>query len=325
MMRNLSFWGVAAVFLAAGLVAGAFFGKSGALAANNTVILSQGGHDYTLEDYSLFLFIQSSSMFEKFVEDVIVRAEAEKRNITVSDQEIEDFIKENMIDADGRNRYVQYQEVFAQDVIRRQITMQILEEKLVKLLRENIIKEQKITVTEAEAKDYFLKNIDKFHKPERVEVSLLSTKSREKCEEAIKKLKDGADFNDLVAEMGEIPELKQQGGYLGVMSFRDLDSINSVLADTAFNKTKEGGYSEIIRGENHFHIVFVHKKYPAQNPTFEDVKNDLMAQMLEAKLAKPMSAAYNAIIERGFETVSPKVKLLEPKKPENVEVPSSSE
>ena len=323
MHKGVYFWTMAVLFLLIGLIAGNTIGKrGGAFAASNTSVLTQGGYDYALDDYSLFLFIQSSSMFEKFVEQVITRAEAETRGIKVTDPEIDKFVAANMVDKDGRNRYEQYKELFDEKTIRKQIMMQIMEDKLVEQLRENIVKEQKLEVTEKEAKDYYLANLNKIHKPERVEVSLFSAKTLEKAQEALKQFKAGSDFNEYTAENGDIPELAEQGGYLGVVAKGDLEKIFKTLGDTAF-ALNEGQYSDVIRGEHHFHIIFVHRKIPAFAPTFDEIKQDLLSQMLEAKLAKPMSAAYNKILERGFDTVSPKVKLLEPKKPTNVEVPAT--
>ena len=324
MIRGLKFWAIPVLFLVVGLVVGTTIGKhSDAAAASNTVILDQGGHEYVLDDYTLYLFIHSSNMFEKFVEQTIVRSEAESRNLKASPEEVQKFISENMVDSDGRNRYELYKEIYDPKTIDKQIAMQVLEDKLITDMKTKIETEQKISVTEQEAKNYFLSNIDKIHKPERVEISLISCATLDKANDALKKLKAGADFNQLASDMGDIPELAKQGGYLGVMSYSDLVGINQTLADTAF-KLQEGQYSDVIRGENHFHIVFLHKKYPAYTPTFDEIKSDLMEQMLESKLDGPMTAAYNKILERGYDSVAPKVKLLEPKKPDESQVPSTT-
>lgn len=322
MIRRVSFFALLAVFLVVGFVLGNGFSRNqDAEAAFDTVILVQGGHEYTLEDYNLFLFIHSSDLFEKFVELVIVRSEAESRGLAVNDAEIDEFVAENMVDKNDRNRYEQYQEIFDGPAIRRQIAMQVLESKLVKHLRDKIARENSIDITEDDARNYFLENISDIHQPARVEISLLSAKDREKCEEALKRLENGADFNELSAEMTDIPELARQGGYYGVHTYRDLEEINVLLADSAFS-LQEGQWSSIIRGENHFHIAYIHSKAEEFNPTFDEIKGELMERMFEARLLDPLAAAYNSIMERGFDSVEPKVKLLEPKKPTDVTPPA---
>ncbi|MCD6120009.1 peptidyl-prolyl cis-trans isomerase [bacterium] len=313
MLRNLSLWGLPILFLIAGLVVGNVAGKNAdAFAASDTLILEQGGNTYDLDDYSLFLFMNSSDVIEIFIDMVVIRSEAESRGLKVTEAEVDEFIAGNMVSTDGRNRYDQYVELFDKDTIRRQIAMQILSEKLEKQLRDEIVREQNLNVTEKDAKDFFLEHIAEIHRPAMVDVSLLSTSDRAKCEEALRRLEGGADFNELSAEMSDIKELAQQGGHLGRASYRDLESINSTLADTAFGLSDEQ-YSDIIRGEHNFHIVFVHQKLPEYTPTFDEIKDDLREQIFEAKLKPLMANAYNRILAKGYESVEPKVRLLEPK------------
>ncbi len=313
MMKHLSKWGLPLLFLVVGLVLGGAASKfHSAYAASDTPILKQGSYSYNLDDYNIFLFMNSSDIIEVFIDMVVFRSEAESRGIKVTDADIDKFIQENMVAPDGSNRYNQYLELFDKATIRRQIELQIISDKLEKAIREQVIKENNIKVTEDEARDYFLKNISDIHHPAMVEVSLLSTNTRDKCEKALKELEKGVDFNELSVKMSDIKELVSQKGYLGVASYRDLEQINKTLAETAFNLS-EGEYSAIIRGEQNFHIVFVHKKVAEYAPTFENIKSELMDMILETKLKNPMSAAYNKILSSGYDSVNPMVQLLEPK------------
>jgi parvulin-like peptidyl-prolyl isomerase len=313
MLRYLKVWGLPLLLLVIGLVAGSMFGRyQSAYASAETVILKQGSSTYDLDDYSLFLFMNSSDILQIFVSMVVFSSEAETRGIKVTDAEIDKFIKDNMVNSDGENRYEQYLELFDSDTVRRQIALMLTSDKLEQQLRDQVTKENNINITEDIARKYFIEHVGDIHKPAMVEVSLLSTNTREKCEDALKQLDKGADFNELSAKMSDIQELVSQNGYLGVATYRDLESINKTLADTAFG-TAEGKYSQIIRGEHNFHIVYVHKKIAEYTPTFEDVRNDLMTMLLEDQLKKPMARAYNDILERGYAVVEPQVKLLAPK------------
>ena len=313
MLRYLRTWGLPLLFLIAGLVAGGAFGRYlPAYASSDTVILKQGSNTYDLDDYALFLFMNSSDILQVFIDLSVFRTEAEARGIKVTDADIDKFVQDNMVSPDSTNRYQQYLELFDAETIRRQIMLQLISDKLEKQLREQVTKENNINVTEEIARKYFIEHVSEIHKPAMVEVSILSTNAREKCEEALKQLDKGADFNELSTKMSDIKEVAAQNGYLGVATYRDLESINKTLADEAF-ALSEGKYSQIIRGENNFHIVFVHKKVAEYTPTFEDIRNDLIKMMTEEKLKEPMARAYNDILERGYKIIEPKVKLLEPK------------
>lgn len=309
MKRVLTLFGLPILFLIIGIVVGSFVGKMPfAFAAANTVILSQGGHDYTLDDYTFFTFIRSDKVFAPFVELLIRRSEAESRGIQVSDAEIDKFIAENMKDESGVDKFKAYSELFDPGVIKRYVRMLILEEKLEDTVRADIIKEQSIKVTEADAKDFYLKNIDKIFKPAQVELSIISTKKREDCEAAMKRIQAGEDFNDVASQINDNADVKKMGGYLGPASYKELEQINAILAESAFN-LKEKTYSSIIRGESAFHILYVHAKAPEYSPSFEDIKKDLMTLMLEDKLNRPLSVAYGKIRERGATTYNPKAML----------------
>ncbi len=309
MKRVLTYFGIPIMFFIIGIVVGNVAGKLPfAFAAPNTVILSQGSHDYTLDDYTFFIFIRSDKVFAPFVELLIRRSEAESRGLQVTDAEIDKFIAENMKDEKGVDKYKAYSELFDPTVIKRYVRMLILEEKLEDTVRTDIIKEQGIKVTEADAKDYYLKNIDKIFKPALVELSIISTKKREECDAALKRLQAGEDFNDVASQVNENPDIRKMGGYLGPASYKELEQINSILAESAFN-LKAGTYSAVIRGESAFHILFVHATAPEYSPSFEEIKSDLMTLMLEDKLNKPLSAAYGKIRERGAKTYNPKAQL----------------
>ena len=44
-----------------------------------------------------------------------------------------------------------------------------------------------------------------------------------------------------------------------------------------------GRYSRIIKGTN-YHIVYCHQRYEDVSPAFDDIKDDLMLELVEAKI-----------------------------------------
>ena len=90
------------------------------------------------------------------------------------------------------------------------------------------------------------------------------------------------------------PELRAVGGELG--PYRKGDGLPEPLEQAAL-ALQEGQYSEIIKGTN-YHIVYCHKRYAQVNPTFEEIRDDLIQEMVQAEIDPYYVDELNALMQR---------------------------
>ncbi len=273
----------------------------------NTTIMQVGSENFNLEDLSLFYVrnLGSNGLFD-FIQQVIIYKEAKQLGIGPSDKEINDFIKDYMKD----DIYNDYKNVFTERSIRQLISFTLASENYDKYIRNKLAKDLNIKISESEAKKFYIDNIDKIHRPETREISVIST-DKAKAEKAIAELKKGAKFPDVAAKYCEDPEMRESKGYLGLIDSKvKLES--KEIFDNIF-KTDKGKYSDIIKGPKFYNIIFVHQIAPKYEPRFEDIKDKLIKDLTEVKLQKPLNDAYSELIQKHIKDIDIKVELFKAK------------
>lgn len=146
-----------------------------------------------------------------------------------------------------------------------------------------------ITVTDAEALAAFKANKEYRRSEERVRLSQVLLPSRESAQEALDKLKAGADFAALAKEVSTGPE-GPRGGDMGYFT-------RGVLPDNmekAVFKLRLGQISGIVESPYGFHIFRLEKKEKAGDADFSAAKARVVADLKKQK----EEAAYNGWLDR---------------------------
>jgi len=190
--------------------------------------------------------------------------------------------------------YEQFKQLYSQNAIDQLVQYTIVTSKYEQWERDKILREKNISVTEDEARDYFLSNIDQFHLPEGVYISLISVDNQTQANAVMERLKNGENFNDIAAEVNMDPQLRAARGELG--PYRKGDGLPQPLEDAAL-RLQEGQYSDVIKGTN-YHILYCHKRLAQVNPTFDEIKDDLIADMVQAKIDPYYVDELNALMKR---------------------------
>lgn len=162
-------------------------------------------------------------------------------------------------------------------------------------------KGSEIAVSEEEVKKYYEENPTEFEVPEQVQAShiLLSTKptdpnadpnevkaqAKEKADELLKQLKDGADFAALAKEHSSCPS-KARGGDLGQFT---RGRMVKPFEEAAF-ALKTGELSDVVETDFGYHIIKVTEHTDASTTTFEDAKDGIMEKLSRQKKAEVMKA-----------------------------------
>ena len=290
--------------IAVGLTVVVLAGSASAQIGPGQKIFTASGEVFTMEDLNLFYIkTLSGDGPVEFFKQVVVYEEAKRLGLAASDQEIQDFIKSSMT----QKLYDAYREIAGDAALKRLIAYSIVSDKYDKYIRDKVMKEQNINVSEAEAQKYYLDNLRKIQKPERVEMAIISTADRAKADQALSRLKGGETFEKVAGEINDNDDLRTNSGYLGEVARGE--GLPKALEDVAFS-LKAGTFSDIVRGEN-FNILYVLKKLEKYEPTFDQIKDQLMSDILESKLKAPLSKAYNDLWAREIPKISTAIKLFQ--------------
>ncbi len=229
---------------------------------------------------------------EGLIIEQLMEKEIEKANITVTEQEVADFIEnlaseqnltidqlKDMVTARGQNF-----EQLKED-IRKGLPFQ-------KLLTARFADE--INVTEADAQKFYSENPQQFEKPEEVRAShiLIKTdtsdpnadpndikvKAKAKVEQLLQQIRDGADFATLARANSDCPSA-QKGGDLG---FFGRGRMVPLFEKAAF-ALKVGQVSDVVETRFGYHIIRVTDRREPETITFEQAKDDIINRMTRLK------------------------------------------
>ena len=250
---------------------------------------------------------------QRIVNDLIVKVlldeEIEKRNITVSQDDVNNAIKE-IIEKVGSKE--QLEELLKQHKIsNEQFKKDLKEQVKMKKLAETLGSSE---VSDAEIKDFYKKNIDKFKYPEKVRAShiLISvnpmeleetvksdpankeisdadvkakvdemTKQKEnKAKELYAKLKaDPSKFTETAKSESEDMGSAQKGGDLGFFAKKDMVE---PFAEAAF-KAKPNTVVGPVKTQYGYHIILVKDRMAAGQEPLEKVKNNIKEYLQNQK------------------------------------------
>jgi len=218
----------------------------------------------------------------------VLKQECTKQHIEVTDAEVDERIGQIKKNFPGDKE-------FDAMLAKMNMTQAGLKETLKTdmTIRKLIDKEvaEKVTVSDAEVKDYYDKNLDKFKHPEQVRASHILVKvspddkaeqkaeARKKIEDIQKKLQAGGDFDALAKENSDCPS-KVKGGDLG---YFDREAMVKPFSDAAF-ALKPGETSGIVETQFGYHIVRLTDKKAEGTQSFDEVKDDIGRYLKQTKV-----------------------------------------
>jgi len=248
-----------------------------ARAAGESPVATKEGVTFTLDDLNIYWLrnLGKDGLLD-FFQTMVVYQEGLKQGLRPTQQEMTDFVDKTM----GRDVYTQFKLLYPEKSVNQLLEYTIVTSKYETWLRDKIRREKNIKVTEDEANKFFLENIDQFHLPEGAHLSIISVDNETAAQAVLSRLQAGEDFGSIAAEVNMDPQMRAVRGELG--SYRRGEGLPKPLEDAAFS-LGEGQFSGIIKGSN-FHIVYCHRRYPEVSPTFDQIKTQLMVDLVEAKI-----------------------------------------
>lgn len=153
--------------------------------------------------------------------------------------------------------------------------------------------------TEEDAKTYYDQNKARYETPEQIRASHILISSRPtdpnsdpnevkaaagtKAQELLKQIKEGADFAELAKANSQDPGSASQGGDL---NFFSRGRMVPAFEKAAFDLKEIGDVSEVVETNYGFHIIKLTGKKEPSTTSFEEAKDQIMAQQSQMKLRR---------------------------------------
>jgi len=164
-----------------------------------------------------------------------------------------------------------------------------------KLIDERFVK--KISVTDEEAKEYYEKNKENFHRPESVKASHIlimveenasdeeKAKAKERILEIKKKLENGGEFAELAKKFSEGPSAANAGdlGY-----FRRGQMVKP-FEDAAF-ALQPGQVSDVVETRFGYHVIKVTDKTAESTASFDELKDRITMFLKQEKVQNQLNS-----------------------------------
>lgn len=241
------------------------------------------------------------NVLNNLVQMEILRQDAEKSKITVSDEDIDKYIdqtKQMYGEEEAFNKALEEQGIsleYYKEYIKRGLLMQKYHQEKVK----------EIEPKDEELKEYYEKNKEKF---QTVSAAHILVKTEDEAKQIKAELDSGADFAELAKTKSQDPGSGQQGGDLG--SFTKGQMVKE-FEDKAFSM-KEGEISEPVKTQFGYHIIKLNKM---QND-FESQKETIKAQLVQEKFTNYVKKLEGEAKVEKFADPKKDIKVEPPKQPE---------
>lgn len=160
-------------------------------------------------------------------------------------------------------------------------------------------------VTEEALKTYYEEQKNQYLEPERRRVSHIlvdasedAEAAKQKADEILAELNNGADFAVVAEEKSDDVVSAELGGDL---DWIERDMMDPAFEDAAFALAAVGDVSEVVESEFGFHIIKLTDIQRQQAQSFEDVKDNLRAELEKAAKIDAFYQKQTRVAELAFE------------------------
>ncbi len=174
-----------------------------------------------------------------------------------------------------------------------------IEEMEKQILAQSVLKQEvqdKVEVSDADAKLYYDANPDDFTRPERAKIAHILKATEKDAQELLKKLQSGADFAETAKKESLDDTSKDKGGEIGFASKGSpVPSIGQAPEiESAVFAAKVGDVTGPFQSTRGWHIVKVLEKQPETKQSFEEAKQQAVSLLRREREEEKQ----NELIER---------------------------
>jgi len=199
-------------------------------------------------------------------------------------QFLEELIKRELIYQDAKKKRLHKDKEFLKKV------EEFKKMTLISLILQKEIEEKTPPVTEAEMREFYNKNRDKFRKDTKIRASHILVNTKEEAKKILARIKKGESFSKLARSFSKDRNSAQKGGDLG---FFGRGQMVPEFERVAFN-LEVGEISDPVRTRFGYHIIKVTDKKEGTPVSFEEAKDMIRRQLLMGKRKR----LFNSYIEQ---------------------------
>lgn len=238
------------------------------------------------EFYDELVKYSGSQVLDALVADKIMELEAEKLNVSVSEEKIEEGIEE-------MRDYYGSEEALNNELDSRGLTLDDIRNNLRSNYLIEALLEPYLNITEDDMKEYFEKNKKSFDQEEQVKASHILVETEEEALDIKKKLDEGEDFAELAKEYSTDKSSGALGGSLGTFN---RERMVKEFSDAAFS-LPVGEISDPVKSEYGYHIILVEEKIEAKEATYEEFKDNVNDRLKQERFYDAYAEWYQEKIE----------------------------
>lgn len=273
---NNKVWPIISLVLAVLLVFALF--KSPFAKSSNEAVANVDGVEITKDMlYNELLKSGGESALTNLINQKIVDQAAKKANVTVTQAEIDERLKE-MVDQYGS------QENLDQALMQYGMTMDNLKENL--MINLKITKLINPEVTDKEISDTFEQYKEAFNTPEQVRTSEILVQTEDEAKEVIKELEGGKDFAELAKSKSLDTATKDNGGDTDFYAQGQKDE---AIEAVAFKLAKDE-VSSPVKTDNGYVVIKLTDRKEAHTATLDEKKDEIKKNLVAQKVNEKQGA-----------------------------------
>ncbi len=229
------------------------------------------------------------------IRENLVDEQIKKRNLEVTDAQLEMFIK-NIMKQNGLTSLESLKSALALQNMSYEDYKESLKNQIQRTKIMNFAARSRVNISERDIKNYYTQNTEEAREPDSFYLKNIfigtndSNKSDKKklAQKAIANLNKGKDFEAVVKKYSEDSNA-ETGGDLGFMTSRDLNP--EIYAQVS--RIKPGQHTKIIETPTGFYILKLNEIKKGKIRAFEEVKEELRNKLT----AKQTESRFNAWVE----------------------------
>ncbi|MBP1970390.1 foldase protein PrsA [Virgibacillus natechei] len=240
-------------------------------------VASIGGEEVSYQDWMGALrSTYGENQLKTMIDYAVVNQLANEKNIEVDDKVVEREVAllTSMQGIMTAEEFEAEEEAWREDIRYRY--------QLEKLLTEDA------TIPEEEIQRYYDEYGNQYDFTSTMQLSHILVRDLDTAEQVTEELEEGASFDLLAQEYSIDEETKDEGGYLGFINTNSQffpNGYEEVAADI-----EEHSYSEPFRADRGIAIIYVHRKLPAIEFTYEEMKPYVESELALQELNQSLTA-----------------------------------
>ncbi len=236
--------------------------------------LEANGQDFSTDEGKKVLKEIKEKVLESMISDQLILQQAEKDNITLSEEEFEQAISDLEQYHGGKDALDKYLE--QQGLDRSSFEKLVKEQLVINQFKEKLTSD--IKVTDEEVKKFYEDNKAMFELPaQEIRASHILVDTENEAKKILAEIKAGGDFAELAKDYSKDPGSKELGGDLGYFSKGKMDP---EFEKAAF-ALKPGEISDVVKTTFGYHIIKVTGERTSLS--FDDAKDYIKSNLENTK------------------------------------------